>query len=95
MQKITNINHMTKLKILSASHDCGINDGGISDMTNLEILYANSNTKITNVNHMTKLRELHACGSLCGINDKGIINLKKMKILDTNNNTKITKHITK
>ena len=29
IHKITNINHMTKLKELDASHDCGIDDEGI------------------------------------------------------------------
>jgi len=94
---ITNVNHMTKLKTLSASYFCEINNDGISNIADLEISYANTNTKITNVNHVTKLKELQAGGSLCGINNKGIINLTKLEILYANYNTKITdvNHMTK
>ena len=61
---------MTKLKELRARGlSCGINDKGIINLTNLEILRANNNSDITNVNHMTKLKELQACGLSCGINE--------------------------
>ena len=43
---ITNINHMTIMKELDASLNCGINDDGICDL-NLEILYTYCNN-ITN-----------------------------------------------
>ena len=46
--KITNVNHMTKLKILYASRNCGIGDYGIKDV-NLEKLHRNNNLKISNI----------------------------------------------
>ena len=50
---------MTKLKVLDASYNCGINDDGIRDL-DLEKLIASGNDTITNVNHMTKLKVLVA-----------------------------------
>src|SRR5690606_8268728 len=51
--QITNVNHMTNLKILHASGgDCGIDNKGIGKLNLIE-LHANGNIKITNVNHMT------------------------------------------
>ena len=44
--KITNVNHMTNLKILDASLDCGIDDNGIMNM-NLQSLMTFCNPKIT------------------------------------------------
>ena len=87
--KITNINHMAKLKELDASCDCGIGDGGILDLTNLEILNAHSNSKRTDINHMTKIIELNAC-STCGINNRGILNPSNLEILNVQYNIKIT-----
>jgi len=49
--KITKVNHMTNLKVLKASYNCGIDDKGIMD-NNLEKIYMSHNSKITNVNHM-------------------------------------------
>ena len=65
--KITNVNHMTNLKVLNASVNCGIDDKGIKEV-DLEILCAYSNSKITNVNHMSNLKELDASVN-CGIDD--------------------------
>ena len=76
--KITNINHMTKLKELVAQGSCGINDEGINNLNNIEILYVGDNSKITNINHMTKLKELDAQGT-CGISDEGIISLNNLE----------------
>src|SRR5207237_1072600 len=75
---ITNVNHMTKLEILHAYGNCGIDDNGISEL-NLKKLYASYNFTITNVNHMSKLEILHACSN-CGIDDNGIseLNLKEL-----------------
>jgi len=42
--------------------DYGINDEGIINLNNLDILNASNNSKITNINHMTKLKELCAYG---------------------------------
>src|SRR5690606_34121915 len=71
--QITNVNHMTNLKILGAGGNCGIDNEGISKLNIIE-LNASDNNKITNVNHMTNLKILYASG-YCGINDKGISKL--------------------
>jgi len=102
---ITNVKHMTKLKELIASFECGISDNGIENI-NLEKLNCECNPNITNVNHMTNLKELNA--SMCflddpggkggyGIDDNGIknINLEKLyvsynhKITNVNHMTKL------
>jgi len=93
--KITNINHLTKLKVLCAHGISGLNDG-IIILNDLEIFNASGNPKITNINNLTKLKVLNAYGS-CGITDEGIINLKKIEILDASCNCQITNinHMTK
>src|SRR3990172_9676971 len=48
---ITTVNHMTKLQILNAGFNSGIDDNGIQNL-NLVELWANNNPGITNVNHM-------------------------------------------
>ena len=92
--KITNVNYMTKLQVLHAGNDCGIDDNGIKDLNLIE-LNAFNNSKITNVNHMTKLQILYARGD-CGIDDNGIKDLNLIK-LDSSDNSKITtvNHMTK
>jgi hypothetical protein len=85
--KITDINGMTRLKILYAENDCGIGDRGIKRL-NLVKLCCNNNPKITNVSHMTNLRILEADG-ICGIGDEGIAGLKLEKF-SYDCNTKIT-----
>lgn len=54
--KITNVNYLSKLEILYATLNCGINNTGIQNI-NLIKLYASFNYKITDVKHMTKLIE--------------------------------------
>ena len=78
--KISNINHMSNLKVLNASRKCGIDCYGVKNL-NLEVLYAYDNPKITNINHMTNLKELDASNN-CGINDNCIknVNLEKLYI---------------
>ena len=44
--KITNVNHMTNLKILDADGDCGIDNKGISKLNLIE-LHVAGNEKIT------------------------------------------------
>ena len=91
-RNITDVNHMTKLKVLRACGSCGINNKGIINLNDLEILNVGDNSKITNINHMIKLKELYACGS-CGINNAGLINIKNLEILAIRGNQKITKEI--
>jgi hypothetical protein len=86
--KITNLNHMTRLRILHAQDRyCGIGDSGIRDL-NLVELNCWENPKITNVNHMTNLRVLDA-GCNCGISDSGIQDLNLVE-LRCHDNPKIT-----
>ena len=47
-KKIKNVNHLTKLKILSCSGNCGINQIGIKNLRLIEELTANNNEKIKN-----------------------------------------------
>ena len=58
---ITDINFLTKLKILNASGFCGINNDGIKFL-NLEEFYVGGNSKITDVSYMTKLKILDVSG---------------------------------
>lgn len=81
--KITNLNHMNRLKELNASYDCGISDNSIKDI-NLFVLDADQNPKITNVNHMTNLETLYACGD-SGIGDDGIENINLVTLFALNN----------
>ena len=96
--KISNVNHMTKLKESQARWTCGIKNicDEIINLKNLEILNSNDNTKISNVNHITKLKELDAYG-LYWINNEGIINFKNLEIFNACYNSKITNinHVTK
>ncbi len=94
-EKITNINHMKKLKILYACGEfCGLDDHGINELLNLEELYVNDNNKITNINYMKNLKRLHARYK-SGIDDNNIKNLNLVE-LDIRGNTKIKKinHLT-
>ena len=85
--KITTLNHMTKLRKLNITGDCGVGDQGILDL-NLEELNAENNPKITTLNHMTKLRKLDISGN-CGVGDQGISDLN-LEELNASNNSKIT-----
>ena len=60
--KITNVNHLTKLKILYCSWDCGIDQEGIKNLKLIEELNAKGNKKIKNVNHLNKLKILDCSG---------------------------------
>jgi hypothetical protein len=86
---ITNLNHITNLKILNVGGCFNeINDDGIKNLTNLIKLSANNNPYITNVNHMINLKELNA-RYCCGIDYNGIKDLELVK-LDATDNPKIT-----
>ena len=58
IKKIKNVNHLTKLKILNCSWNCGIDQKGIKDLQLIEELNANVNKKIKNINHLTKFKIL-------------------------------------
>ena len=87
--KITNINYLINLRILCADNNCGIDDDGLSRLTNLTELDADNNNKITNVNHLINLRILHAKDN-CGIGDDGISRLTNLTKLNSDDNNKIT-----
>ena len=86
--KVTQIQHIKKLRELNASGcHCKIDDECIRNI-NLEKLIAYDNPKITNVNHMTNLKELNAGGN-CGINNEGI-SCVNLEVFDASFNRKIT-----
>ena len=95
-KKIKNINHLTKLKILDCSWNCGIDQEGIKELQLIEELNANNNEKIKNVNHLTKLKILD-CSYNCGIDQEGINDLRFIEKLNTWYNNKIinVNHLTK
>ena len=78
--KISNIQHMSKLKKLYALNICGINDNGLKGL-NLFKLDARDNEKITNVCHMTNLKNLNVSQN-CGINNSEIKKLNLVKLYD-------------
>ena len=90
--KITNLNHMSKLKVLIDNrHVFGhvkLDDNGIKKL-NLIVLHVDDNQLITDISHMNNLTILFACGSNCGINDNSIKNLNLIE-LHAFNNHKIT-----
>ena len=101
--KVTDIDHMTKLQLLSASNSSVIGDDNLKNQTNMVILYISDNRRITNVNHMRQLLELRASSHIyykdraSGITNAGIADLRNLIILYANNNDKITdiNHLTK
>ena len=86
-KKIKNVNHLTKLKILDCSRNCGIDQEGIKDVQLIEELYTNNNKKIINVNHLTKLKILD-CSYDCGIDQEGIKDLQLIENLKACDNRK-------
>ena len=95
-EKITNVNHLSKLKILNCFRDCGIDQEGIKNLQLIEELDASYNKKIKNVNHLTKLKILN-CSNDCGIDQEGIKDLQLIEELDASYNEKIkdVNHLTK
>ena len=87
-KKITNVNHLSKLKILYCSWNCGIDQEGIKDLQLIEELNAKNNEKIKNVNHLSKLKILD-CSKNCGIDQEGIKNLRLIEKLDASCNNEI------
>ena len=59
-KKITDVSHLTNLRILNACNlginECGIDNNGLRCLRNLIELDAGHNSKITNVNHLINLR---------------------------------------
>jgi len=89
--KVSNIGHMTKLKVLSASSwFSNISDVSIANL-NLEKLIATDNGIITSVSHMSNLKELYAEHS--NISDIKGINLRVLYI-DNNENITDISHMT-
>jgi hypothetical protein len=87
-EKITNVNHLTRLEILNAYGKCGINNQGITGLK-LKKLCCGCNPRITSVDHMSSsLKKLDA-ESYSGIDDKGIASLNII-ILNASFNPRIT-----
>jgi len=99
---ITDINHMKNLRLLDISsydedcgmggiftHVCGIENTGLSRLTNLTELNMKNNRKITNINHMINLRTLDATGN-CKIKNSGLSRLTNLTKLNIDGNKNIT-----
>jgi len=83
-EKITNVNHLTKLEVLDASgFYCGISSHGISRLS-LKELYVDGNPKITDLNHMTRLEILNVSRN-SSINNMSIQKLNLMELIAANN----------
>jgi hypothetical protein len=67
--KITDVSFMKNLKILIASHRCGIDQHGIDGLDLIE-LNISGNEKIINVSFMKNLKKLDASYN-CGIDQNG------------------------
>jgi hypothetical protein len=93
-KKITDVNHLKSLQILAANNNCGIDNQGISALTNLISLNVTGNKKITDINHLINLRILYA-RNCSGIADNGINLLTNLTKLDAMGNKKIvnTNHL--
>lgn len=57
---ITQIGHMTELRELSISGDCGVSNESLLPLKKLVKLDISNNRKITDINHLYKLKVLHA-----------------------------------
>lgn len=82
------VGHMTKLKILDASGNCGIKQDSI-DKLNLRVLCADDNSRITRVSHM-ELEELSIEGK-SGVSQEEISKLTSLKKLNANSNPNVKK----
>ena len=79
-KNITNINHLTQLVELDASHECKLTNEGIKGLISLRKLIINYNRTLTNLNHLNNLIELKASDNhaLADSSIKGLINLQKL-----------------
>jgi len=86
--KIYSINHLKSLIKLDCGWNSGIDQEGIKDLTNLQILYASWNEKIYSVNHLKSLITLHCRGD-SGVDQEGIKDLNNLQILYADYNKKM------
>jgi hypothetical protein len=70
---------LINLKTLYAGCRCGLDNTGISSLTNLTNLQIDYNDKITDINFSINLRTLNACG--CKINNISIASLTNLRML--------------
>lgn len=83
-RRVTNLNHLLKLKVLDAlGWSCGLDDEGILNL-NLSHLNISKNLNIRCLKHMSNLKELDASFSV--INDRRIRDLKKITKLNMSGN---------
>jgi hypothetical protein len=87
--KITDLNHLQKLKKVDISCDCGVNQKGIEFLDQVEEMSCWNNDKITDLNHLRKLRKVDISYD-CGVNQKGIKSLRLVEEIDHRGNSKIT-----
>ena len=86
--KITEVNYLMNLKILSAHGNSGICDESLIHLDLIELNVWN-NPKITKISHLKNLKKLEASWSNSGINDESLIGLD-LVVLNVSNNPKIT-----
>ena len=91
--KINNIGHLTKLKVLYCNTLINNNDVKNLDLLKLNVngeknvTYVFNSSEITNINHMTKLKVLF-CPNYSNLTNEGINKLNLTKLI-VNHNTKI------
>src|SRR5690606_1083909 len=56
--RVTDLNHLTGLRVLDISGECGVGDAGIKGCHRLEKLNASDNPNVTDLNHLSCLRVL-------------------------------------
>ena len=79
------------MRILDASYNCGIDNNGISRLTNLISLSVSGNNKITNINHLVNLQILDANYNNCGIDNRGVSQLTNLVKINADYNKKLTR----
>ena len=87
--EVTDLNHLSCLRVLNISQGCGVGDLGIKECLHLEKLDANGNPRITDVNHLSYLRVLDVSWG-CGVGDLGIKECIRLEKLDAHGNPRIT-----
>ena len=86
--KVTDVNHLIKLRELNISARCTVGQSGISELRNIIILDVGANSHVTSVNHLKYLRALNILE--CGVDQTGISEITDLVILCTCYNENIT-----
>ena len=73
---VNDINNLTKLTQLKVGEWSSLSTKGLTNLTNIRLLYMSLDTHILNINHMTNIERLHINGS--ELPDDGFTNLKNV-----------------